>query len=170
MYRARRVSEPANPSGLCWCGCGQLTPIATKNSAKRGYYIGQHVRYINGHQTKRGAENPRWKGGRFIHKTGYVYIHKPEHPSSNRDGYVLEHRYVMEAQIGRYLYAHEHVHHINGDKADNRLENLVVLTKKAHHKLHAGEWLQRWRAENPELAREAAREAGRRGAEKRWRS
>lgn len=49
---------------------------------------------------------------------------------------VLEHRLVMEQAIGRRLRTNEHVHHINGDTHDNRLENLQVLTPKEHMKLH----------------------------------
>jgi hypothetical protein len=47
-----------------------------------------------------------------------------------------EHRLVMEAYIGRKLSSDEVVHHINGDKADNRVENLVIMTRSEHTKLH----------------------------------
>ena len=49
---------------------------------------------------------------------------------------MLEHRYVMEKKIGRKLETYEHVHHINGKRKDNRPENLVILTKSVHSKLH----------------------------------
>lgn len=69
---------------------------------------------------------------------GYFYLRKPDHPFANSDGYIAEHRVVMEKHLGRYLYAGEAVHHINGNKADNRIENLKVLTHSEHTKLH---WL-----------------------------
>lgn len=52
---------------------------------------------------------------------------------------VREHRWIMEQHLGRKLLTSEHVHHINGKKADNRLENLIVLTASEHHKDHAND-------------------------------
>jgi predicted nucleic acid-binding Zn ribbon protein len=64
---------------------------------------------------------------------------KMEHPYKQRkvNGRKIdEHRLIMEQILGRKLESFEHVHHINGKRKDNRPENLVVLTKSNHSKLH----------------------------------
>jgi len=63
---------------------------------------------------------------------GYVKLYSPNHPKADNDGYVLEHRLVMESSIGRYLDTSEIVHHRNGIKKDNRIENLTIVSKKHH--------------------------------------
>lgn len=65
--------------------------------------------------------------GEGRHKNhGYVFVQRPEHPNANNKGYVREHRLVMEQKIGRLLESNETVHHINGNKDDNRPENLEL--------------------------------------------
>ena len=49
---------------------------------------------------------------------------------------VRESRWLMEQELGRKLLATEHVHHINGNPLDNRLENLVVMDQNAHLRMH----------------------------------
>ena len=73
--------------------------------------------------------------GQYVSK-GYIQIPCKEHPSANRDGYVLLHRLVMEEAIGRYLSTNEIVHHINGCKTDNRIENLKLMSKGEHTAIH----------------------------------
>jgi len=89
-----------------------------------------------------GAKNVNWRGGRFI-SNGYVYVLLPSHPRANKMGYVCEHRLVMEKHIGRYLRKEESVHHIDGDKSNNIIENLQLFaTDKEHLKTcHRPSWL-----------------------------
>jgi hypothetical protein len=59
----------------------------------------------------------------------YKMIYKPGHPNANSGGMVAEHRFVMSNYLGRPLFGNENVHHINGDRRDNRLENLELWSK-----------------------------------------
>lgn len=84
-----------------------------------------------------GSNNPRWKGGVKIHAFGYRLIVQRDHPRVDKQGYVREHRLVMEKHLGRYLLPSEDVHHINGNKQDNRIQNLELVSDRATHlKLH----------------------------------
>jgi len=85
---------------------------------------------------KKGQQNPNWKGGRTISNRGYIWIKKIDHPYKNSQGYVSEHRLVMEAKLGRYLLPIEHIHHINEIKTDNRIENLRIVSNEEHMRLH----------------------------------
>ena len=79
----------------------------------------------------KGENNYHWKGGTTRVK-GYIYVKSSEHPYRNGGDYVMEHRLVMEKKLGRYLVSNEEVHHINGIKDDNRIENLELVIKKLH--------------------------------------
>lgn len=81
-------------------------------------------------------ENPNWKGGRTITSHGYVLLKRPDHPNADDRGYVYEHRLVAAEKLGRPIRSDEHVHHKNGDKQDNRPENLEVLTIEEHRARH----------------------------------
>lgn len=76
---------------------------------------------------RRGTDHPNWNGGKHTTRTGYVKIYNPKTKS-----YDFEHRLVMEQAIGRPLLRKESVHHRNGVKHDNRLENLELMAKNPH--------------------------------------
>ena len=81
---------------------------------------------------KKKEQAHTWKGGRIYEKRGYVKLFLPEHPQCDSKGYVYEHRYVMEKHLGRPLIKEEDIHHINGVKDDNRIENLELHTRSSH--------------------------------------
>lgn len=72
------------------------------------------------------ADSPLWRGGRTVLKSGYVRIYLPEHPNASKNRTVAEHHLVMEEHLGRYLIPGETVHHKNGVRYDNRIENLEL--------------------------------------------
>jgi hypothetical protein len=84
---------------------------------------------------KPGNKHPRWKGGKIRHSRGYIVVLCRKHPFAGKYGYLLEHRLVMEKHLGRYLFPEEQVHHINGVKTDNRIENLVLVKNLSEHML-----------------------------------
>jgi len=85
----------------------------------------------------RPEKNYFWRGGRTIDKHGYVLVKVPkDHPMATKIGYVREHRLVMAEVLGRPLTRREVVHHRNGDRADNRPENLELFASNADHLRH----------------------------------
>ena len=84
-----------------------------------------------------GEKNHFWNGGVKIDRE-YKAIYIPDHPFSTKQGYVYEHRLVMEKHLGRYLLPEETTHHINGNRSDNRIENLQLFDGHGKHSLGAG--------------------------------
>lgn len=73
---------------------------------------------------------------RNVTSAGYVRLNQPDHPLAMADGWVFEHRLVAWETFGPFDTS-MHVHHINGDKSDNRPDNLELLTPQEHGKEHA---------------------------------
>lgn len=85
-----------------------------------------------------------WNIKKVVSKGDYNYALVPEHPNATNNGYVLEHRVIMENHLGRLLNANEVVHHIDGNKKNNNILNLELMTREQHtseHSRQKGHWI-----------------------------
>ena len=108
-------------------------------------------------------KSSQWKGGAY-YRGGYKYVMIALLPESARGfaekmvkgNYILEHRAIAAVKIGRFLEKGEVVHHLNGKKADNRPENLIVVSRASHSISHRALELKlcSLEAENARLIRE----------------
>lgn len=114
--------------------------------AKKQYMKGEK----NHQYGLKGAKNSSWKSDKKITSYGYVKIRVLDHPFRDADDMVFEHRLIAEKYLlndensieingKKYLKPEYEVHHINKKRTDNRLENLLVLTRKEHAKIHSNE-------------------------------
>ena len=87
-------------------------------------------------KSREGEKCCNWKGGKKVTDKGYILISKRGYPTTDANGYIFEHRYIMCEYLGRILRNDEIVHHINGKKQDNRIENLKVMTNSEHTIFH----------------------------------
>ncbi len=133
----------------CKCdNCGKLfyRPYSNairvkKNYCNRSCYsmVGENNTHWNKPHSEevknnlRGKNNPRWIGGKVDNGYGYIWIYLPNHPQRNDKNYVFEHRVVMEKFLNRYLEPKEVVHHINSNKADNEIKNLMLFKNNSEH-------------------------------------
>lgn len=85
-----------------------------------------------------------WKIEKIVSKGDYDYAIVRNHPKATSNGYVLHHRIIVENHLCRLLNSDEIVHHINGNKKDNRIENLQVLNNAEHAKMHGLEQGRMW--------------------------
>lgn len=115
----------------CQCDCGKIKRVMG-NNLTRG-----HTRSCGCFHLERatemntGSNSKVWKGGRRM-SHGYVLLLIHEHPNADFHGYVFEHRLVMETHLNRLLTRDETIHHRNGNRADNRIENLELRLNNTH--------------------------------------
>jgi len=82
----------------------------------------------------KGENNLCWRGGKVM-VNGYIHLYHPEPHDRKHKSYVPEHVLVVEKTLGRKLKSNEAVHHKNGNKLDNRQDNLQILSNSEHRSL-----------------------------------
>lgn len=132
---------------ICVCGKQSLLPLRTiKKSTFRG--MCHQCVLTNKLHARSGPDASKWNGGRQTTAQGYIWLHELHVPEHERElfrpmflylgraaQYVSEHRLVVARQLGRPLTKDEIVHHKNGVKTDNRLENLEIVTPSQHRQI-----------------------------------
>ena len=122
LYKIGVKNNSTNLSKKFGCNWTTIINILHRNKVK------VRTRSESQIDLRTGKNHPYYKGGN-ISPYGYkrVYVNKK---------CVQEHRYIMEKNIGRLLKTTEIIHHINGDKLDNKIINLQIVSRSEHKKLH----------------------------------
>lgn len=118
LAKRRRIERLSRPCEICG------TTFVPKHPKTPGRFCSYKCRGVS--ETEERV--PRGK---------YFAVLSHGHPNASRQGYVLEHRLVMEAMIGRYLRADEVVHHIDENPSNNSTDNLQLMTDLEHKRHHA---------------------------------
>lgn len=157
LKKEERESNPDYFNCTCWI-CGkkfhlkdyQLNKYPTHTCSPECTLKAQQIRMTgeNNHQYGlKGNKNPTWKSDERITNHGYKMIRQLNHPFKNNYGFVFEHRLIAEQYLlnednsieidgKKYLKPELEVHHIDFNKLNNNPDNLIVLTKSEHKRLH----------------------------------
>jgi hypothetical protein len=111
------MAESDSTFGLCECGCGRPTNIAKSTNRAWGHVKGQPVRFLRGHLKRQRTH---------LH----VYLKRWVNGSTK-----AAHIVVAEAAIGKQMPIGAQVHHVDGDKQNNRPANLVICQDAEYHML-----------------------------------
>lgn len=113
------------------------TPLAIyKKAQKMGLKMSDEIKFQNRSKAHSGEKSAKWNGGTRTTRSGYRQILYPEHPRADGDGYVMEHILVWEQATGVTVPLNCCIHHLNGNKSDNRIQNLCMMQHTAHTVFH----------------------------------
>lgn len=113
------------------------SPLAIyKKAYKMGFRKTTEVEFLNRSEANKGAKSGNWNGGVKVTKAGYRMILQPNHPRADSGGYVMEHIVIWEQATGVSVPMNCCIHHLNGDKKDNRIQNLCMMQHTAHTVFH----------------------------------
>lgn len=107
-----------------------------KKANKIGLKKTSEMEFQNRSESKKREKSSNWNGGFRNTSKGYRQVLCPNHPRSESSGYVMEHILVWEKETGVPVPENCCIHHLNGDKSDNRIENLCMMASGAHSSFH----------------------------------
>lgn len=135
QYRKNKPLAPLRKRQAPFCGFADCKRKPTARNLCHGHYRqwheGRPLSKIDSSRSK-AASRPRPKARNrdgYINKHGYRMVWRPESPYATKGRCVQEHRFIMSELLGRKLLPTESVHHKNGVRHDNRLENLELWSK-----------------------------------------
>lgn len=132
--QARPARRPRRPNTQLVCRCGKAFYRTASYLERLRHPSELHCSRACRFAHERGPESPCWRGGKRLTRNGYVDLIGVR----GRGRHAVEHRRVVELAIGKPLPDGAVVHHVNGDKTDNRTSNLVVCQDQTYHAgLHA---------------------------------
>ena len=121
-------------SGLCGCGCGQRTPIATRNNTSKGWVKGRPLKYMRGHRHKRNgpqyivSDSGCWLWQWAIDARGYGALRRGR-------GLLKAHRVYFIQANGEIPEGHD-IHHTCGNRACVNPAHLEAIAHDEHTRLH----------------------------------
>lgn len=99
--------------------------------------FGNPKKFVKGHSSK-GSGNPMYNNG-ISNDREYIIEYNPNHPLTPKYKYMRKHRLIYEEYYNVCLLPYTHIHHINKNKKDNRIENLLAVYNSEHIKIHKTE-------------------------------
>ena len=115
---------------------GRSITAIRKKALKLEMYVPKHIQFVNRSKAKSGANSYAWKGGKKITPKGYVQVLRKGHPRADPNGYVFEHIVIWEQHTGIPVAPGFVVHHLDGNKTNNDISNLCLMTFGGHSSYH----------------------------------
>lgn len=107
-----------------------------KKARSMGFHVPKDIEFRNRSTAKSGGNAYNWIGGRKITPKGYVQVLVKGHPRADLNGYVFEHIVVWENCTGIPVQKGFVVHHLDGNKQNNDISNLCLMTFGGHSTYH----------------------------------
>jgi len=127
IARAKARGNRVNCRWWCRCDCGTVKKVQAR-SLRNLQSMSCGCSISEPRPSRRGAKHGNWKGGRRVNSNGYVEIQVELPWDHCKTVKMAEHRYVMAVNLGRDLLPTERVHHLDGNRQNNSIDNLELWT------------------------------------------